>query len=154
MIFPPAVNIWSYGSLTWYHTIPNVSDPKKELQQCIQPLPLQISIAESYLYCLLQIDACRVQYYSKCLYIVWAPRIVFHLTLSSIHTHFNTFKKKSCRKTLLKKVKLLKISNFTFFHNVFYAISLLRSFKSCISVVIYSFFEFWDGLKIVYKGMG
>ena len=30
----------------------------------------------------------------------------------------------SFRKTLWKKVKLLKMSNFTFFHNVFYAVYL------------------------------
>ena len=28
-----------------------------------------------------------------------------------------------------EKVKLLKMSNFTFFHNVFYAIYILKSFK-------------------------
>ena len=45
------------------------------------------------------------------------------------------------RKTLLKKVKLLKMSNFTFFHNVFYAISILKALNSHISVVVCSFFE-------------
>ena len=64
------------------------------------------------------------------------------LTLSSIYTRFNTLKKKSFRKTLWKKVKLLKMSNFTFFHNVFYAILILKSFNSHISVVVCSFFEF------------
>ena len=39
-------------------------------------------------------------------------------------------------------MKLLKICNFTFFHNVFYAICILKSFKSHISVVVCSFFEF------------
>ena len=34
------------------------------------------------------------------------------------------------------------MSNFTFFHNVFYAICILKSFKSHISVVVCSFFEF------------
>ena len=34
------------------------------------------------------------------------------LTLSSIYTHFNTFKKKSFRKTLWKKVKLLTYRRF------------------------------------------
>ena len=43
------------------------------------------------------------------------------LTLSSIYTHFNTMKKENFKKTLWKKVKLLILSNFTFFHNVFYA---------------------------------
>ena len=47
------------------------------------------------------------------------------------------------KKTLLwKKVKLLKVSDFTFFHNVFYAICNLKSFNSHISVVFCSFFEF------------
>ena len=45
-------------------------------------------------------------------------------------------------KTLREKVKLLKMSNFTFFHNVFYATCILKSFNSHISVVICSFFEF------------
>ena len=43
------------------------------------------------------------------------------LTLSSIYTHFNTLKKKKKKnlgKTLCKKVKLLKMRNFTLFHNV------------------------------------
>ena len=39
-------------------------------------------------------------------------------------------------------MKLLKESNFTFFHNVFYAISIFKSFNSHISVVVCSFFEF------------
>ena len=37
---------------------------------------------------------------------------------------------------------MLKMSNFTFFHNVFYAICILKSFNSHISVVVCSFFEF------------
>ena len=41
-----------------------------------------------------------------------------------------------------KKVKLLKMSNFTFYHYVFYAICILKSFNSHISVAICSFFEF------------
>ena len=41
-----------------------------------------------------------------------------------------------------KKVKLLKMSNFTFFHNVFFAICILKSFNSHISVVVFIFFEF------------
>ena len=39
-------------------------------------------------------------------------------------------------------VKLLKMSNFPFFHNVFYAIYILKSLKNNISVVVCSFFEF------------
>ena len=42
-----------------------------------------------------------------------------------------------------EKVKLLKMSNFTFSHNVFYAIGILKSCNSHISVVVCSFFEFW-----------
>ena len=34
------------------------------------------------------------------------------------------------------------MSNFTIFHNVFYAICILKSFNSRISVVVCSFFEF------------
>ena len=34
------------------------------------------------------------------------------------------------------------MSNFTFFHNVFYAICILKSFKNHVSVVVCSFFEF------------
>ena len=48
---------------------------------------------------------------------------------------------------MLKKVKLLKMSNFTFFHNVFYAICILKSFDSHISVVVCSFFEFVTASK-------
>ena len=55
---------------------------------------------------------------------------------------FGHWSLKSIRKTLWKKVKLLKMSNFTFCHNVFYAISILKSFNSHISVVVCSFFEF------------
>ena len=64
------------------------------------------------------------------------------LTLSSLYTHFNTLKKSAIGKKLRKKVKLLKMSNFTFIHNVFYAICISKSFNSKISVVICSFFEF------------
>ena len=41
-----------------------------------------------------------------------------------------------------KKMKLVKMSNFTFSHNVFYATCILKSFNGHISVVICSFFEF------------
>ena len=37
---------------------------------------------------------------------------------------------------------LLKMSNFIFFHNVFYAICILKSFNIHISGVVCSFFEF------------
>ena len=52
------------------------------------------------------------------------------LTLSSIYTHFNTLKKKA------------KMSNFTFFHSVFYAIFIFKFLNSHISVVVCNFFEF------------
>ena len=52
-------------------------------------------------------------------------------------------------KTLLKKVKLLILSNFTFSHNVFYAICILKSFNSHISVVVCSLFEFGTVSKSV-----
>ena len=70
------------------------------------------------------------------------PMLFISLSLSSIYTHFNTSKKKSLGKTLWKKVKLLKMSNFTFFHNAFYTIYILKSFNSHISVVVCCFFEF------------
>ena len=48
---------------------------------------------------------------------------------------------KHCKKK--KKVKLLKLSHFTFFpHNVFYAICILKSFTGHISVVVCSSSEF------------
>ena len=39
-------------------------------------------------------------------------------------------------------MKLLKMSSFTFLHNVFYAICILKSINSHFSVVVCSFFEF------------
>ena len=42
------------------------------------------------------------------------------LTHSSIYTYFNTLKKKAIGKHLWEKVKLLKMSNFTFSKNVFF----------------------------------
>ena len=60
----------------------------------------------------------------------------------SLYILILTHWKKSFMKTLWKKVKLHKMSNFTLFHKVFYAICILKSFKSHISVVICSFFEF------------
>ena len=64
------------------------------------------------------------------------------LILSTIYIHFNKLKEKNLRKILWKNVKLLKMSNFTFFHKIFYAISILKSFDSHISVVVCSFYEF------------
>ena len=45
--------------------------------------------------------------------------------------------------SLLKVVEKGEISNFTLFHNVFYPISILKSFDSHIWVVVCSFVEFW-----------
>ena len=71
-----------------------------------------------------------------------------HLTLKIIYLinpflHIYSFyltEEKSFRKTLWKKVKLLKMSNFTFFHIVFYAIYILKFCNSHILVVACSFF--------------
>ena len=54
---------------------------------------------------------------------------------------FNTLKKKAFRKHW-KKMKLLKMSNFTFSHNNFYSTCILKSLNGHISVVVCSFFEF------------
>ena len=44
-----------------------------------------------------------------------------------LHTYsFYHIEEKSFRKILWKKVKLLKMSNFTFIHNVFFAICILK----------------------------
>ena len=64
------------------------------------------------------------------------------LTLSSIYAHFNALKKKASGKHLWKKVKLLKMSNCAFFHNVFYKTCILKYLNSHILVVICSIFEF------------
>ena len=82
------------------------------------------------------------------------------LKLYSIYTHFNTLAK-SLRKTLWKKVKLLKMSNFIFYHDVSYAICILKSFNSHISVAVCKFFKFgtvskWcvrEWVKLVEKGI-
>ena len=65
----------------------------------------------------------------------WNGEKWWYLTLSSIYSHFNKLKKKSFRKTLWKKVKLLKMSNFNFFHNVFYAICILKSFNAIFQLL-------------------
>ena len=49
-----------------------------------------------------------------------------------IYSFYHIEKKKAFRKTMWKKMKLLKMSNFTFFHNVFFAICVLKSFDSHI----------------------
>ena len=61
---------------------------------------------------------------------------------------FQHTEEKSFRKTLWKKVKLLKMSNFTFFHNVFYAICIFKSFNSHISDVACGYFEFGTDSKL------
>ena len=43
------------------------------------------------------------------------------------------------------------MGNSTFFHNVFYAICIIKSFDSHISVVIWSFFEFGMASKLSIK---
>ena len=133
---------------------------------CYLRFPRQISIYESHLFCRLQILSIWTR--SKILSLgkelsnsmldvgdhgdVLSPilqeqssnEILIFLcsTLSSIYTHSNTLKKKIFGKALWKKVKLLKMSNFTFSHNVFYAICILESFNSHILVVVCSFLEF------------
>ena len=67
---------------------------------------------------------------------------VWLLTLSFIYTDFNTLKKKKKIRKIWKKMKLLKMSNFTFFHIVFYAICVSESLNSHISVVVCSFVKF------------
>ena len=69
------------------------------------------------------------------------------LTLSSLYTQFNTLKKFFLGKHCGKKVKLLKMSNSTFSHNVFYAICILKSFNSHVSLVVCSFFKFGTDSK-------
>ena len=71
----------------------------------------------------------------------WWILISDKLSIFSIYTHFNK-RKKSFGKTLWKQVKLFKTSNFTFFHNVFCAVCILKSFISHIPVVGCNFFEF------------
>ena len=52
----------------------------------------------------------------------------------------STQRSKHCRKNEVIQISI--ITFFTFFHNVFYGISFLKSFSSHISVVVCSFFEF------------
>ena len=55
---------------------------------------------------------------------------ILSLTLSSIYTHFNILKKKALGKHWGTKWYLLKMSNFTFFHNVFYGTCILKPLKA------------------------
>ena len=64
------------------------------------------------------------------------------LTRSSIYTHFNTMKKKGLGKHCGKRWNLLKMSKFTFSHNVFYTICIWKFFNSHTSFVVCKFFEF------------
>ena len=65
------------------------------------------------------------------------------LTLSSIYTHFNRLKtKKKIKENIVVKGEIAQMSSFTFFHNAFYGICILKSFNNHISVVVCSFFEF------------
>ena len=74
----------------------------------------------------------------------------FRWTVNSfLHIYsFYHIGEKTFRKTLRKKVKLLKMSNFTFFSNVFYAILILKSFNSYMLVLVCSFFEFGTVWKL------
>ena len=42
----------------------------------------------------------------------------------------------------VEKGVIAQMSNFTFFHNVFYGICILKSYNSHISVVVCNFFEY------------
>ena len=48
---------------------------------------------------------------------------------------------------IVEKGEIAQMSNFTFFHNVFYAIFISESFNTHISVVVCSFFEFGTDSK-------
>ena len=56
--------------------------------------------------------------------------------------NLNYHKSKILLSTLVWFWDLLIMSNLTFFRNVFYAICIIKSFYSHISVVVCSFFEF------------
>ena len=81
----------------------------------------------------------------------------FDSTLYSIHTHFNTLKKKALEKHC-EKGEIAHFEQFRLFHNAFYAICILKSFTSLISVVVCRFFEFravskWCIKEWVYQQM-
>ena len=75
------------------------------------------------------------------MFYIWKHNFWFLNPFLHIYS-FKHIEEKSCRKPLWEKVKLLKMSNFTFFHNAFYATCIVKSFNSHISVVLCSFFEF------------
>ena len=61
---------------------------------------------------------------------------------------------KSFSKALREKVKLLRMSNFTFFHNAFHAICILKSFNSHISVVVSASFNLgWSQNGVLGNGI-
>ena len=64
------------------------------------------------------------------------------LTLPSMILVLILWRKRTVEKTLWKKVESLNMSNFTFFHNDYYAICVFMSFISHISGVVCNFFEF------------
>ena len=101
-------------------------------------LTVILLFATRYLCC----RKCTVR--STCTYIQ-SDLAVHSLLLFNPFLHIYSFshiEEKRLRKKLWKKVKLLKMSNFTFFHNVFCGICILKSFNSHISIVVCSFFEF------------
>ena len=51
------------------------------------------------------------------------------LTISSIYTHLNTLKIEALGKHCGKRLNLLKMSNFTSFHDIFYAICIGKPFN-------------------------
>ena len=66
--------------------------------------------------------------------------VIADLILSSVYTHFNKLKKKDLRKHC-EKGAIAQNEQFHLFQDVFYAICILKSFNSHISVVVCSFFE-------------
>ena len=126
------VNHYSHLLKTWY-------DTSSRGPTCCSPysgLPIIYFLSPDFVYFV----NCMIQY------TIFVP--FFPATISHMHYAFPpyililTYWGKSFRKTLWIKVKLLKLSNFTFFHNVFYAIGIIKSFNSHISVVVCSFFKF------------
>ena len=84
--------------------------------------------------------------YGNCLMIRGMPRNHVRVCLFADIMHFfsthRSLRTFASEKILWKKVKLLKCAILPFFHNVFYAICMLKSFNIHILVVVCSFFEF------------
>ena len=77
----------------------------------------------------------------------WSRLFKFVDAVLHIYSFYHT-EEKRFRKTLWKKVKLFKTSNFTFFRNGLYAICILKSFNShIVIVVVCCFFEFGTASK-------